>query len=113
MAVPKRKPAYGQLNPNAKSKRRPVSFDVAGDWKRVALALLYERDIGRCGVCRKRVPIDEATIDHIIPTSKGGLLIASNLQLAHLSCNIKRGAGRLPAQMRVLETKESYIVGIK
>jgi 5-methylcytosine-specific restriction endonuclease McrA len=32
-----------------------------------------------------------ATIDHVIPISKGGLDVLDNLRLAHWICNIKKG----------------------
>jgi len=52
---------------------------------------LYERDGGICGICGKKVERDEVSIDHIIPLSKGGPHLMSNLQIAHLKCNKARG----------------------
>lgn len=43
-----------------------------------------------CGICFKPI-MDKSTIDHIIPKSKGGTNKLSNLQLAHLECNRKKG----------------------
>lgn len=53
---------------------------------------IYERDNWRCGICGKKVTKrSEASLDHIIPLSKGGGHTAVNLQLAHRLCNsIKR-----------------------
>lgn len=45
-----------------------------------------------CALCGK--PIEDKkdiTIDHIIPLSKGGLTTFDNCQLAHFSCNQKKG----------------------
>lgn len=98
---------FGQHNTNSKTRKANLHSDNHS-YKRVALTLIYERDAGRCGVCRRHVAIDEATIDHIIPRSQGGTEIASNLQLAHLSCNSSRGAGKRPAQLRIIETKANY-----
>jgi 5-methylcytosine-specific restriction endonuclease McrA len=39
------------------------------------------------------------SLDHLVPVSKGGAHIATNLRLAHLQCNIRRGPGRLDAQL--------------
>ena len=50
-----------------------------------------------CGICS--LPVDKtlkypdplsASLDHIIPVSKGGGHTTSNVQLAHLLCNLKK-----------------------
>ena len=52
---------------------------------------VYNRCKGRCAICGKFVPYDEATIDHISPLAKGGDNGVDNLQCAHSWCNfIKR-----------------------
>jgi 5-methylcytosine-specific restriction endonuclease McrA len=64
----------------------------------VPVAQLYRRDSGMCGICK--APVDRtlryphpmsATIDHIVPISKGGQHESHNLQLAHSRCNISKG----------------------
>jgi hypothetical protein len=59
---------------------------------------LIERDGLNCHLCHE--PIDPslprnsrfgATIDHVIPISKGGLDELDNLKLAHWICNIRKG----------------------
>ena len=65
---------------------------------------LWARDGGKCALCGKRVDINlhrggngtcpdkmSATVDHIIPISKGGDHAWTNVQLAHFTCNNKRG----------------------
>lgn len=47
---------------------------------------------GLCGICGSLVSPDELSIDHIVPISKGGPHTTSNLQLAHLTCNRRKGA---------------------
>jgi hypothetical protein len=69
--------------------------------KRANLDLLGERDGWKCHICGRKVKRADATQDHIIPASQGGTAHLSNLALAHKSCNCKRGAGRIPAQMRL------------
>jgi 5-methylcytosine-specific restriction endonuclease McrA len=76
----------------------------------VSFQAIYERDRGICGICHKRVSLKlkwpdpgTASLDHIIPISKGGTHEPKNVQLAHLRCNQSRGTGRLPAQMRLLD----------
>lgn len=45
-----------------------------------------------CALCGKPIQRDdEVSIDHIIPVSKGGATVESNLQLAHKSCNLEKG----------------------
>ena len=70
------------------------------DFRRIAISLVYERDSGICGICHKHVPLDEASLDHIVPKSHGGQHVASNLQLAHGVCNSKRHDTG-PAQLRI------------
>lgn len=50
-----------------------------------------------CAGCSK--PIDsvfKATLDHIVPRSKGGRTRLANLQLMHLKCNSKKGNAMPP-----------------
>lgn len=42
------------------------------------------------------------TIDHLVPISRGGVDELVNVALAHRLCNIRRGADRLPAQLRLI-----------
>ena len=64
----------------------------------ISIAVLYDRDRGRCGICGKKVDTrlvfphpKSSTIDHIMPVSKGGEHRYSNVQLAHLTCNSRKG----------------------
>jgi len=60
--------------------------------------IVFEKDNWICQLCNKTVSkvlnrklVDVASLDHIIPISKGGKHSYANTQLAHLSCNIKKG----------------------
>lgn len=65
----------------------------------VVPARVFRRDKWICGICKKPVSqlndrslVDIASLDHIIPLSKGGEHSYANTQLAHLSCNLSKGA---------------------
>lgn len=70
-----------------------VPYEVIND-KRVFL-----RDGWICQICYKRVDKRlkhpdgmSASLDHIVPVSQSGSHIYSNVQLAHLTCNLSKGA---------------------
>ena len=59
---------------------------------------IYNRDKWICKICKKPVEKDlsfpnpkRASLDHIIPLSRGGTHESGNVQLAHLSCNTSKG----------------------
>ena len=58
---------------------------------------VFERDDWLCGLCGEPVDKDlawpdpmSASLDHIIPLSRGGAHTLDNVQLAHLACNIRK-----------------------
>ena len=53
---------------------------------------LWHRDSGECQYCQKIVPISTATIDHVIPKSRGGGHTWENLVIACSKCNGKKGS---------------------
>ena len=70
----------------------------------VDLEALWVANVGQCQLCGDSIDrtLDaphsmSASVDHIVPLSKGGTHEQANLQWAHLMCNKKKGA-RLPAQ---------------
>jgi hypothetical protein len=56
----------------------------------VSRYMVYKRDRGRCGYCGKDIPQKEATIDHILPKSRGGKTTWKNVVLACKDCNSKK-----------------------
>lgn len=53
-----------------------------------------------CQLCKNEIhALDDSTVDHIIPYSKGGKTIPSNAQLAHRGCNARKNA-QLPVEIR-------------
>lgn len=64
---------------------------------------ILKRDGYNCHICGGRVAKKDLSFDHLIPISRGGSHTQKNIAVAHLVCNLKRGAGRLPAQLRLLD----------
>lgn len=59
---------------------------------------IFIRDGWRCWLCRQ--PVDpqapprspwSASLDHVIPLSRGGKHVRTNLKCAHLRCNLSKG----------------------
>ncbi|GIW67915.1 MAG: hypothetical protein KatS3mg096_783 [Candidatus Parcubacteria bacterium] len=69
---------YLRRNPNAGK----IDFKK---WKEKIKELNY-----RCQRCGKKMKINEITIDHIVPLSKGGTNLIENLQPLCRSCNCKK-----------------------
>lgn len=58
---------------------------------------VFDNDNWLCGICGelvdKEIPYpdrESASVDHIVPLSKGGNHTYDNLQIAHLQCNLKK-----------------------
>ncbi len=49
------------------------------------------RDGYVCGICGVEVDHDDVHIDHIVPYSRGGKTVMSNLRVTHAKCNTRRG----------------------
>lgn len=65
----------------------------------VYLSEVIERDGLRCGICGDAVDMSlvwphpmSRSVDHIFPIAKGGAHAPENCQLAHLACNVRKGA---------------------
>jgi len=59
--------------------------------ERFTLDEIYERDERICHLCGLSVDRADASMDHLIPVSRGGLHLRANVKLAHLSCNTRKG----------------------
>ena len=53
---------------------------------------LWDRDFGSCQYCGVNVTISNATIDHIVPKTRGGGHTWENLVIACTKCNGKKGS---------------------
>lgn len=69
---------------------------------------LLARDNFTCQYCRKNLVKTEATVDHVVPRTKGGKSVWQNVVLACPPCNRKKG-GRTPeeANMPLLKQPEA------
>jgi 5-methylcytosine-specific restriction endonuclease McrA len=85
----KRKSKDGREHRKRERVKLPI-WAVRGD---VSLAGLHSRSNGKCVQCKRKTVMsktyrpDQATVDHIVPMSKGGLHIQDNLQLMCQACN--------------------------
>lgn len=76
------------------------SGELAAHWGRnYRIALLYQRDGELCAICNDKMLFEiahshsplYATIDHILPASKGGANCLKNFRLTCAECNNERG----------------------
>jgi 5-methylcytosine-specific restriction endonuclease McrA len=52
---------------------------------------LHNREKGHCAYCGRQISLKEATIDHILPQSRGGNDSWTNVALACRRCNLRKG----------------------
>lgn len=117
-ATPERKQYMKEYNTTPEIKQRNsrrvlVRRSKGGYVSNIERQLIYERDAYKCAYpgCNKVVIVGainsnplQATIDHIIPISKGGLSIYSNMITMCRGCNCNtKMAGRLSDESRLLE----------
>lgn len=58
---------------------------------------LFARDDNRCQYCGQRFPTSELSIDHVVPSCRGGTTTWENVVCACVKCNVRKG-GRTPAE---------------
>ncbi|MDE0018276.1 MAG: HNH endonuclease [Candidatus Poribacteria bacterium] len=80
---------------NRKHKRewlkvKRVSFN--SNRRRHIKSKLHVKQSGLCNICRRHLSINDATIDHRIPISRGGVNAQRNLQLLCYDCNVNKGS---------------------
>jgi 5-methylcytosine-specific restriction endonuclease McrA len=96
---------FAQRNPQKiaeKRARRRALLRNAPEVEKIDRLLIYARDSGICHICGRHVQRSSFTLDHLIPLAHGGPHVASNLGVAHFSCNSRRGDGRIPAQLLLI-----------
>jgi len=92
-----------QSNSNAEHLRRLRIKSQYHD--SISLEILYQRDKGKCWICKRKTDyndkyidnkgnqitgINHPSIDHVIPLSKGGSHTWDNVRLAHMGCNTEK-----------------------
>lgn len=80
------------------ARRKGTFFNGDGILMYLALTELCTKDMAEqplCYICGEPIQYWEAAVDHLIPTSRGGYTVQSNLILAHHACNSHLKAHRL------------------
>lgn len=68
------------------------ALKLGRDVERVDYERICRRDRMRCHICRTRVARKDLHFDHVIPLSKGGAHVESNIAVAHAKCNLRKRA---------------------
>lgn len=82
----------GPTSKAARGKRRRQREKDASDGGGIDRAAIYDRDNGRCHLCKRRVPVEDFTLDHVVALAAGGAHTEANLRVAHRDCNSAKGA---------------------
>ena len=86
------------------ARERIKGFNKSSKVEIVEPLEIFHRDAWTCQICYKPVnpksidPYDpqRVTLDHRLPIALGGAHTKTNLQTAHLTCNISKGARPQP-----------------
>lgn len=86
-SVRKRDKANGISNRQIdRARRLGIEFDDT-----ITLVEIFKRARGICHLCNKWVQPRHASLDHLMPVSRGGLHVWTNVGLTHLKCNLRKG----------------------
>lgn len=103
---------------NKKNKRRVLKYN--SKYIYINIYNIYKRDRWKCGICGLRVNTKlkhphpySASLDHIIPLSKGGSHTPDNVQLAHLRCNLSKGSKTGFTKLLTRESKADMMGVVK
>lgn len=89
-------PVWNERRKANKRKRDALKWGV--DAESIVDTEVYDRDGWLCGICA--APVDRSlvwpdpqsvSLDHVVPLSRGGAHVLSNVQCSHLRCNIRKG----------------------
>lgn len=76
----------------ASGKRRSAKVRGATVLGPVNFERIYQRDKGRCHICRRRVAKSQVEYDHVFPVSRGGEHSERNIAVSHRTCNRRKHA---------------------
>ena len=98
--IAKRNAAWLQQHPEKNAayvaKRRALRLN-APVVEHVDRRKVYDRDKGRCHLCKKRVSFKRMHLDHVIPLSRNGEHSYRNIKVACPKCNSKK-SNKLPCR---------------
>jgi len=77
---------------NEWNQRRRARIKGAPVVERINRAKIIERDASICHICGLFVSSGEMSLDHVVALANGGSHTEGNLRVAHLICNIRKGA---------------------
>ncbi len=81
---------------NAVSERKRSAQKRGAFVEDIDRTVVFVRSLGICGICKEYVQNHhEWHVDHVVPLSLGGEHAYRNVQLAHASCNLSKGAKML------------------
>ena len=82
-----------------RSLRRMYGHVPEGAFEHVDPLVVFERDHWTCAICGKRIDaqakfpdVMSASVDHVVPLSKGGAHLYANVRATHYECNRRKGA---------------------
>ena len=83
------------------ARGRAREYDVPNtltviEWREVVVS-----SDGRCAYCGRLVGVENLTLDHVVPMSKGGSNSIENVTLACLECNLRKANRTHPAPQPV------------
>ncbi len=61
---------------------------------------IFARDCNCCQYCGERFPTSELSLDHVLPRSRGGQTVWTNVVCCCVKCNVRKG-GRIPKEAHV------------
>lgn len=96
-----RSPTVTMRLPSVIALREYQDLERPAPLRRINLYILFG---GRCAYCGIAAPSEEMTFEHVVPRARGGVSSWTNLALACVPCNARKGS-RTPAEagMRLLQ----------